>query len=350
MSEIPLTGLALVVLLGTLVFFHEAGHFTLAKLLKIRVEEFAFGLGPKIIRLFTRGETEYTIHAIPFGGLVKLAGMEPGDESVPNGFQSKSAWKRLLVILAGPIMSFVLAYLIFCTLGLTVGLPTGQAVNRVDLVQPRSRADIAGLREGDVIVKINYERIESGKEMIDIIHSSLGKPLDITVDRNHHSVVIHATPGPGKIGKETVGLLGFAPAQKLQRVGLGESVRVGNNATFVFAKTIVEVLFSREVKEAVGGPLAIVDATRTSVRRGLNGYLQLAGILSLSLGVGNLLPIPVLDGGWVMLLAVEAIRRKRLSPQTWEIAMRVGLTVIVTIVVLVMYLDLGRMAAGKLFR
>lgn len=351
MTDIPLTGIALVVLLGTLVYFHEFGHFAMAKLVKIKVEEFAFGFGPVLVRLFKRGDTEYTIHAVPLGGFVKLTGMEPGEESIPDGFQSKPAWKRYLTILAGPFMSFVLAYLVFSTLGLTVGLPTtGEAINRVDLIQPGSRADRAGLREGDVIVKINDERIETGNEMVQIIHDSAGRPLVIVVNRDGRTIRIRATPGPGKIGNKTVGLLGFIPAQKLQRVGLVESFRVGNSATVSFAKTIVSVLFSREVKNAVGGPLAIVDATQTSVRRGANGFLQIMGMLSLSLGVVNLLPIPVLDGGWMMLLVVEAIRRKRLSPRTWEVAQRVGMAVIGIIFVLIMYLDLTRVATGKLFR
>lgn len=341
---------ALIVLVGTLVFFHELGHFSMAKLLKIRVQEFAFGFGPKWIRLFKRGDTEYTIHPVPLGGFVKLAGMEPGEEDVPDGFQSKPVWSRFLVYLAGPLMSLVLAYMVFSSQGFTFGLPTGESENRVDLVAPNSRAERAGLNTGDVIVRINDERIESGEEMVAYIHNSLGKPLVIIVNRDGRLVRIYATPGPAKLDGKTVGLLGFTVAQKLERVGLVESVRFGNDSMSAFIRMIFTVLTSRQIKDAVGGPLAIADATLTSVKRGPYGFLQLMGVWSLFLGIINLLPIPVLDGGQIMLLAGEAVRRRRLSPRTIEIAMRVGLTIIALIFITMMYLDLSRIAANKLFR
>jgi regulator of sigma E protease len=347
LSDIALTIPALVVLLGTLVFFHEFGHFAIAKLLGIRVEEFAFGFGPKWIRLFKRGDTEYTIHPVPLGGFVKLAGMEPGQEDVPGGFNSHPWWRRFLVYAAGPLMSFVLAYLIFCTLGMIIGLP--KAANIVDRIEPGSRAQHAGLMKGDVIVEISGERIESGDEMVKIIHGSVNRPLVLVVNREGKRVRIRATPAPGKLGKG-VGLLGFTPAQSIRRVGLVESVQVGTRVTTDFIKTIVIVIFSKQIKDNVGGPIAIVAATRASVKGGFDYFVQLMGILSLSLGIMNLLPIPILDGGQMMMLLVEAVRRRRLSPQTWEYAHRVGLTLIAIIFVLIMYLDLSRMLAGKLFQ
>ena len=159
MPEVLLTTLAAIVLLGTLVFFHELGHFTMSKIMRIRVEEFAFGFGPKWIRLFKRGDTEYTIHPVPLGGFVKLAGAEPGEAGLPNGFQSKPWWTRFLVYLAGPFASFVLGYIIFCMLGFTVGLPISRDVeNKVDLVMPGSEADRVGLRTGDEIIRSTIRR------------------------------------------------------------------------------------------------------------------------------------------------------------------------------------------------
>lgn len=345
MSDIFLTAPALVVLLGTLVFFHELGHFLMAKLLRIRVEEFAFGFGPKWLRLFKLGDTEYTVHPVPLGGFVKLAGMEPGQEDAPGGFNTKPWWKRFLVYGSGPAMSFVLAYLIFSTLGMAIGLPV--TTNRIDFVDKGSIAEKAGLRKGDVIIKIDDEPIESGEEMVGIIHRSPGKELVLLVQRGEQLITIRATPKPGKLGKD-IGLLGFAPAQELRRVGLEESVREGTKATTVFIEAIVKALFSREVKENVGGPISIVAATKASVEGGLGHFLQLMGILSLSLGIINLLPIPIIDGGQMVLLVVEGIRRRRLSPKTLELAQRIGLTVIAVIFVLIMYLDLSRMVTGRL--
>lgn len=441
MVDILLTGPAIIVLLGTLVFFHEFGHFTMAKLLKMRVDEFAFGFGPKWIRLFKRGDTEYTIHPIPLGGFVKIAGMEVGEEHVPDGFMAKPWYSRFLVYFAGPAMSFVLAYIIFCTLGMTVGLPIGKDVMaKVDLVMPESVAFHAGLRSGDVIVAINGKKLNSGNEMLKIVHSSAFKPLTITVRRDGREFEVNATPqalqvaltktgltvdfpigesipdrvsavAPGseaakqgfKVGdviryvdghqigaasdlyavtqteankplqvvvyrgnervqlsaklsanevdqSKVMGLLGFAPKQRLQRVSFADSVRFGNDATGTFVKTTFKVLFSRQVKDAVGGPIAIADATFNSVKRGMDGYLQLMGILSLSLAIVNIMPIPVVDGGQMALLLVEALRRRRLSQRTWEMSQRIGWTMIAILFMFIMYLDLTRLMTNKLFR
>jgi regulator of sigma E protease len=367
--------------------------------------------------------------------------MEPGEEHVPGGFQGKPWWARMLVYFSGPAASFVLAYLVFCALGLTVGLPiTGDVMNRVDLVMPNSEAERVGLASGDVILAMNGKQLKSGNEMLGIVHGSSFKQLEIRVRRDGRVFTVKATPRPqelefSKLGlivampwdgkvpnriirvkpgtaaakagfkendvirtidgegitsseqliriadedankrlaiilqrdKESVqvvvalkpdeiqkdkiiGLLGFVPVQRLQRVGLVRSVHYGNEATSVFVTTTVRVIFSREVKEAVGGPLAIADATLNSVKRGPYGYLQLMGILSLSLAIVNILPIPVVDGGQMMMLAIEAIRRRRLSAQTWELSQRIGWTMIAIIFALIMYLDLSRLAANKLFR
>lgn len=318
----------------------------MAKLFRIKVEEFAFGFGPKWIILFNRGGTEYTVHPVPLGGFVKLAGMDPREVDVPDGFTSKPWWIRFLVHLAGPVMSFLLAYIVFSTLGLTMGIPC--PVNKVEFVQPKSIAERAGLRAGDRIVRIGSEPIESGDEMVRIIHGSAYKPLVLVIDRGGKSVEIRATPMPGKRGKK-IGLIGFIPAHEIRRVGFFRSIQYGTVVTVDFLKFIVVKLFSREIKENIGGPIAIVAATEASLESGFYHFIRLIGILSLSLAVVNLLPIPVIDGGQMLLLVVEGLKRRRLSPRTWEIAQRIGFAAIAVIIALVMYLDLSRVATGKLF-
>ena len=351
MLDVLMTALAAIVLLGTLVFFHELGHFTVAKLMRVRVEEFAFGFGPRWIRLFKRGDTEYTIHPVPLGGFVKLAGADPGEVGLPNGFQSKPWWSRFLVYLAGPFFSFLLGYIIFCTLGFTVGLPISRDVeNKVDLVMPGSEADRVGLRTGDEIIKINSTDIRAGRDMLKIVHDSANKRLHIIIRREGRIVSVYATPKPRKVGGKMVGLLGFLPRQRLERVGLARSFAYGNQATEAFAATMIKVLPSKQVKDAVGGPISIVDATYTSLKRGPYGYLELMGVLSLSFAFVNILPIFVVDGGQMLLLVVEGIKRRRLSAKTWEVTQKIGLTMIAIMVILIMYLDLGRLADNKLFR
>ena len=345
MADTFLTIPALIILLGTLIFFHELGHFSAAKLLRIGVHEFAFGFGPKWIRLFKRGETEYTIHPVPLGGFVKLAGMEPGEENVPGGFNSKPWWARFLVCMAGPLMSFVLAYAIFSTLGIFIGVP--KALNQVYSIEPGSRAQLAGLKPGDRIVKISGEHIETGSQMVGIIHNSAHKSLVMVVNRDGRVIRIHATPVPGKLGKG-VGLLGFTPVQRIERIGIVESVRFGNDFTFTILKAVVVSLFSKDIAKNVGGPIAIVAATRVSVEGGIGGFLQWVGLMSLSLGIVNLLPLLVTDGGLMVLLIVEGIKRRRLSPRTWEATNRLGWTLIAIIFVLITYLDLSKLVSGKL--
>lgn len=351
MSDILMTTLAAIVLLGTLVFAHELGHFTMAKIMGIRVEEFAFGFGPKWIRLFKRGDTEYTIHPIPLGGFVKLAGAEPGEVGLPNGFQSKPWLTRFAVYFAGPFMSFVFGYLVFCTLGMTVGLPISRDVqNRVDLVMPNTEADRVGMRTGDEIISINGKATKTGEAMLAAVHENPNKRMKIVIRRSGRLVTVYATPKPTKMGGKVVGLLGFAPRQRLERVGLAESFEYGNQVTMAFAATLIKVLPSRAAKDAVGGPISIVDATYNSLKRGPNGYLELMGILSLSFAFVNMLPIFVVDGGQMLLLVIEGLKRRRLSAKTWEITQKIGLTQIAIIFILIMYLDLSRLADNKLFR
>jgi regulator of sigma E protease len=346
------TALALIVLLGTLVLFHEFGHFSAAKLFRIRVDEFAFGFGPKWLRLFKRGDTEYTIHPFPLGGFVKLAGMEPGEEDVTNGFNTKPVWQRIVVYFAGPLMSFVLAALVFFTMGVTVGLPTGKGMtNRVDIVMPDSEAARVGLKSGDLIVSIDGKQLRNGDEMVAIIHNSPGKRLTLVVARDDREFTIRATPQPSRAGRGKVqGLLGFLPATARERLGFTDSFVFGIHTTRTFVGAMVQLMFSREVKDALGGPLAIADATQTSVKRGPSGFLELMGILSLSLGVINLFPIPILDGGAIVLLAAEGIRGRRLSPRTIETAQRIGLTVIAFLFLAIMSMDIWRVATNRLFR
>lgn len=340
------TTIGLVFLVGVLVFFHELGHFVVAKLLRMRVEEFAFGFGPKWIRLFKLGETEYTIHPIPLGGFVKMVGGELGEADVPGGFNTKPWYLRMLVYFAGPFMSFVLAYLIFCILGFTYGIPT-EALNRVDQVMKGSLAEKAGLKSGDVVIEINGKRITTGEGLVETIHNNPNKPLTIVVSRKGKKVVLHATPELRALGDEKVGILGFTAAVKIEKVGLIRSAKYGTRETYGFIMLTLQSLFSRHVAQNVGGPIAIAMATKEGVKAGLPAYLRLIGLLSLSLGVVNLLPIPVVDGGQMMLLLVEGIKRRRLSQKAWETAYRIGLTLIAVLFLTIMYLDLTRVASGK---
>ena len=222
----------LLIILSILVIAHEWGHFIVARLCGIRVDDFSIGFGKRLFRIGKRGDTEYNVRMLPLGGFVKIAGMEPDEAPLvaakdkmlgkpnpsdpdskdlplitenigdgvpytsPDGFYSKPLWQRALVILAGPVMSFLFGYLVFCSMGWTVGIPSGKVLSKIGMVSPGGEGQRIGLRTGDVITAINGEPIADGKKMIAVIHSSLGKPLTLTVQRGNQTLTKVGTPRP----------------------------------------------------------------------------------------------------------------------------------------------------------
>lgn len=365
---------AFVVILGILVFVHEFGHFAAAKLAGIRVDEFAFGFGPRKLRLFKRGDTEYTIHPFPLGGFVKLAGMEPGDPDTPDGFNSKPIFSRMAVILAGPMMNMVLALVLFTTMGFTVGTPVPGVT--VETVTPGSEAARIGLRKADVITRIDGQVMLFSAEAVEYIHKSLDKPIRIDVLRGDRETTYTVTPQlatperlqipPDKVTPELrrdlaqkpFGVIGFQAGQEqvFRRTSVGESLSNGFTYTLGTTKMMLTTIFGRiggaavgavpvsEVKKEVGGPIAIFFVVKASVEKGLAMMILLIALLSVNLGVVNVLPIPVLDGGHLALLAVEAVRRKRLSPEKQMVVQWVGLTILLVLMVAIFYNDISRIS------
>ncbi len=224
--------ITLLIILSILVVAHEWGHFIVARLCGIRVDDFSIGFGKRLFRLGKRGDTEYNVRMLPLGGFVKIAGMEPdeapltkakdkvlGDSAKsdpdaaeipllaentgestpytgPDGFYSKPLWQRSLVIFAGPLMSFLLGYAVFCSMGLTTGIPTGSTLNKVAITAPGGEGQRIGLQIGDVITAINGQSVTSGEQMIDLIHGSANKPITLTVKRGEETFTKTATPKP----------------------------------------------------------------------------------------------------------------------------------------------------------
>lgn len=399
------TALNFILILGVLVFFHELGHFGVAKFFKMRVEEFAFGFGKRLFRIAFDGQTEYNIRALPLGGFVRIAGMEIEDSvesrltggsgdaaryraasgdsgrreiettntalleqeaveedgAIPDGFNSRPVYQRFLVILAGPVFSFLLGWLVFCLLGAVWGFSNAKATNRIAEVKPGGIAAKAGLKAGDAITAVNSAPVTSGDALIDTIHASAGKTLRLLVQSPlaapkgapaplpAREIVV--TPEQGEIDGKPVGLINIVPELEAggtyTRVGLRESFARGNQLTVSFFQQLGSIFKRGRVRESLGGPIAIFQATRQATKMGGPTPVFLMAQLSLSLAVFNLLPIPILDGGHLTLLSLEAVRRRKLTSEQTQRVLMAGLAVIALLFVFIMFNDITRLVLGR---
>jgi regulator of sigma E protease len=330
------------VTIGIIIFVHELGHFLAAKAVGIRVERFSIGYPP---RLYGRryGDTDYCISAIPLGGYVKMSGMIDeslgGDEKITGAsyeFMSKKTWEKILVITAGVLMNFVLAFLIFSFLAGVQGLPTA-ALPIVNEVVAGSPAETAGLRAADHIVSIDGTQIETWEQLVGIIQKSPDRPIDIEWTRDGAQMEATVVPKSeeanvdgevkqiGRIG------IGMGPYYIFEKVGPGGALKAGfemtiNGGTLV-VKSLWRAVTSFSMKE-LGGPIAIANASREAAKAGVLYLLNLIGMLSLSIGLLNLLPIPALDGGHLVIVLVEGISRRKLGDKVKIVIQQVGMVLI----------------------
>ena len=347
-------------LLGVLVFVHELGHFSVARLVGMKVHEFALGFGPIIARLFKRNGTEFNIRAVPLGGFVRIAGMEPGEEEVENGFNSKSGWAKAAVVLAGPIMSLVLGYVVLIMIGYVWGFSI--TTTNIETVAPNSPAAEAGLRKGDAILAINKHRLDNGyvfKNVIgkkntgdgyllrNIVNNSKNKKLTLLVYRDGKQLTITATPKLDKKTGRTLLGIGMTPVQKTH-LGITGSTAWGTIETTRFLKDTITTIFSKRVAKEAGGIVMIGYLTSKTVEYGAQYVFFELALLSLTLGILNLVPWPVLDGGHLMFIAIEGIRRKKLKPETKYAIQLGGMAVLIGLAIFLVGFDVWRIAGDKL--
>ncbi len=315
-----LTIVTFLIVLGVLVIAHEWGHFIIARLFRIRVDDFSIGFGKRLVRLGKRGDTEYNIRMLPLGGFVRIAGMEAdeapliqakekvtarrgaGDDPdagqlpllaentaeaepylAPDGFNAKPLWQRSLVILAGPVMSFLLGYLIVCLMGWTVGLPMGQTLNKIGEVEPGGEGQHIGLRAGDQITAINGQPITDGEQMVGMTYNSLGHPLTLTVRRGDQVLtkVAYTRPMMDKSGKPVqlvmvkapgpLAALGVRPNDILAGVGTTEVKTAAQAVTLLAAAAgkPVQLVVERATQEKPlhgTGPSAPLSGLRLSTQ------------------------------------------------------------------------------------
>ncbi len=351
--------------LTIVVFFHELGHFLVARLCGIKVLTFSIGFGPEIVGFYDRYGTRWKISAVPLGGYVKFLGDENAaskpdheaaasmtDEEKAVSFIHKPVGPRAAVVAAGPIANFILAIAIFAGVFMIFGKQTTSA--RVDTVQPASAAQAAGFQPGDLVVAINGENIDSFAEMQRIVSINAGDPLAIEVERGGVHVTLKATPElkelKDKFGNvQRLGVLGIsrsmAPGDiKTEKVGPLRAVVMAVQRTwYVIDRTgsyIGGIFTGREFADQLGGPIRIAQVSGQVATAGFVPLIELTAVLSISIGLLNLFPIPLLDGGHLLFYGIEAIRGRPLPEQAQEVGFRVGFVLVLLLMGFAMRNDL----------
>jgi regulator of sigma E protease len=347
------TILSTIIVLGILVFVHELGHFLLAKRLGVGVLTFSLGFGPKLIGRKI-GETQYQISAFPLGGFVKLIGENPEEEvkeeDRAHSFSVQPIWKRTLIVSAGPFFNFFLATALFSTINL-FGIPFYPS--KIGEVSPGLPAERAGLKKGDVVLSIDREEVTKWEDLSKIIRNSKGKDLLIKIKRNSEILETKITPKlstqKNLFGEEIpVFLIGITPSDEIivQKVGPFEAVGKGFSQTWFGIKltvvTIIKLIERVVPAKTIGGPILIAQLAGEQARRGLLSLVLFMAILSINLGVINLFPIPILDGGHFLFFGLEAVLRRPISIKKMEIAQQVGLIFIILLMLFAFYNDLIR--------
>jgi len=354
------TILAVVLVLGGLIFFHELGHFAVARWLGMGVSTFSLGFGPKLLK-FTRGKTEYALSLVPLGGYVALVG-ESDENELPEGFTREEsfalrpAWQRLLVVAAGPIANILLAWLLCWALAFGWGTPVLQPV--IGAVSSDSPAARAGLVPGDRLLRINDQELQSWEAMSEAIAASNGQAMRVEIERSTGdatSTTLHLSLTAERASRKTI----FGEEETAWLIG----IRAGNHvvthprgffeaawAGATHTLDMVSLTWQSFVKLAqrvvpldqVGGPIMIAQMVGEQAHAGLAGLLALSALISINLGILNLLPIPMLDGGTIVFCLWEILFRRPINAKVQEWAMRVGLALLIGLMLLATFNDVWR--------
>ncbi|NJB67593.1 regulator of sigma E protease [Desulfobaculum xiamenense] len=348
--------IAIILVLGALIFFHELGHFLAARVLGIGVRTFSLGFGPKIFS-FTRNHTRYQLSAIPLGGYVQLLG-DNLDEELPEGFTKTESFAhrpplhRMLVVAAGPVFNFILAWAIYSGIFMSTGLV--ELTPSIGGVQAESSAAVAGIEAGDMVTAVDGQPIAYWREMAEAIRTSEGRSLAFTVRRGDQSLELNVVPRlmeRKNIFGETITtpMVGVSSSGDTVTIPLGTGMALveGANQTWeVIELTMrgIGKLIERVVPlDTVGGPIMIAQMVNQQAQRGFLEVLFLTAIISVNLGLLNLFPIPVLDGGHILFLSLEMIFRRPV-PEHWQaLTTRIGIFLLIALMALATYNDIYRL-------
>ena len=357
--------------LTVVVFFHELGHFLVARWAGVRVLTFSLGFGPELFGFNDRTGTRWKLSAIPLGGYVKFFG-DASEASTPapqmlaamsekerqDSFHHKSVARRAAIVAAGPIANFILAIVIFGALFTFYGKPNTSA--RVDTVQANSAAAAAGFKPGDVVTSIDGQTIETFVDMQRIVSTRAGEQLHFTVKRGDRVENLTATPELREVkdsfnNVHKIGILGISRSatpgeHAVARVDPATGLWLGVKETWFVAKSTIlyigDIFTRRASADQLGGPIRIAQISGQVATIGLAALVHLTAVLSVSIGLLNLFPVPMLDGGHLLFYAVEAIRGRPLSERSQEMGFRLGLALVLMLMVFATYNDILHLAGS----
>ena len=354
--------LGFLVVLSVLVFVHEFGHYWVARRNGVRVEVFSIGFGPELFGWWDRAGTRWKLSTIPFGGYVKMFGDSDATSGLPvaglgqldpaereYAFQYKRLDQRAAVVAAGPAANFLFAIIVLALLFMTYGQPFTPA--DVGQVLPGSAAETGGMKPGDQIVSIDGRAIERFEDVQQVVRLNPGVAMTVVVKRDGEATTLHVTPSQveesDRLGKRQIGQLGIrgSGTKYVQRdpvSAVGRAVGETWNLSATTLEAMWQMVIGKRSTDELGGPLRIAQLSGEVIQLGLGPLLWFMAVLSVNLGLINLFPVPVLDGGHLLFYAVEAIRGKPLGQRAQEYGFRVGLALVLTLMVFATWNDFAR--------
>lgn len=323
---------------SAIVFIHELGHFLFAKINGVKVHEFAIGMGPKLFSI--KKDTEYSIRLLPLGGFVSMEG-EDEDSKDPRSFGQKSILQRASIIFAGPFFNIILTIILFIPIFMFIGNQTTTLAN----VTENGPAFKAGVRAGDVIEAVNGEETKTWQDVIHSLNKSGGNEVKISIDRNGTDEEVTVTPQKTEDGRYVIGI-----ETKVERSFIG-SIKNSFATTWdmavqmvTFVGQLVTGTIPGGLENSVSGPLGVINIVSEAAKMGIVNIMYIAAVLSLNLGILNLVPFPALDGGRLFMLAIEAIRGgKKIDPNKEAMINMIGLGALMLFMVFITYKDILRL-------
>ncbi|MFZ2446428.1 MAG: RIP metalloprotease RseP [Syntrophobacteraceae bacterium] len=353
--------LSTAIVLGVLIFVHELGHFLVAKRSGVTVLRFSLGFGPKIVAI-TRGGTEYRLSMIPLGGYVKMLGEdtdeELSEEQRAGAFSEQPVLKRMAIVFAGPASNFLLAILIYTFLFAFAGIPERNA--EIGSVNAGSPAEQAGLQAGDRVLSINGNPLSTWEELSETIEKQGENPLTLQLKRGERDITVTVTPTVNEV-KNIFGemikrpVIGITASEKFTVKHVNPilagyyALSQTYNISKLFLLTVVKLVQRIVPLQTLGGPILIAQMAGQQAQEGILNLINFIALISINLAVLNLLPIPVLDGGHLFFFLIEAVVGKPLSVKKVELAQKVGMLALLSLMVLVFYNDLMRLDWSWLF-